>query len=521
MDVTLLNFADPSSALAFWREAGRSRQSDDALLAEAAALLGLETASVDASMLADPELLRRVPEHFAKTHLVMPLAVLPDGGVATAAATPFLGTAGLELARHLGAPIAWRLADAVRLEETLEKLYTEGSMARALTDLEKEDFDELESIEDLKDMAQAAPVIKLVNNLFMEAIKLAASDIHISPYEDGLEIRYRVDGILRIAKQVPRKFQAAIISRVKIIANLDIAERRVPQDGRIRLKLEGKDFDIRVAVTPTVFGEGAVMRILDKSSIQVDLDDVFDPTTLDQWKKLIARPNGILLVTGPTGSGKTTTLYASLNRVKSPEIKLITVEDPVEYQLRGIDQIQVNTKVGMTFASALRSILRQDPDVLMIGEIRDFETAEIAVQSALTGHLVFSTLHTNDAPTAITRLVEMGMEPYLVASTLIGSMAQRLVRRLCEKCKTEETPGKWRPNGCEACEGSGFAGRLGIFELLIIDDDIRALIMDKRDASVIAQHARQRGMHTLYEDGLNKATHGLTTEEEVLRVAGG
>ena len=257
----------------------------------------------------------------------------------------------------------------------------------------------LDSIEDLRDMAQAAPVIRLVNNSFREAINQGASDIHISPYEEGLEIRFRVDGILRLISTVSKKYQAAIISRIKIMSNLDIAERRIPQDGRIRLKMDHRDFDIRVAVTPTVFGEGVVMRILDKSSIQVDIADVgFEPAMLETWLELIHRPNGVILVTGPTGSGKTTTLYASLNHIKSPEIKLITTEDPVEYQLHGVDQIQVNSKVGLTFASALRSILRQDPDVIMVGEIRDYETAEIATQSALTGHLVLSTLHTNDAP---------------------------------------------------------------------------------------------------------------------------
>ncbi|MHC1711283.1 MAG: GspE/PulE family protein [Solidesulfovibrio sp.] len=516
----LLAFSSPQSALAYWRQSHKTGESEDVLLRQAAAMLDVESVVVDAATLTDVDLLGRIPAHFAKSHLLLPLCVLPDGRVQVAAATVFLGTVATELARHLGAPLELRLGNAQKIEEALEAAYGDGGMARAVKDLENEDFEELESVEDLKDMAQAAPVIKLVNNLFMEAIHQKASDIHLSPYEDGLEIRYRVDGILRVVKEVPRKFQAAIISRVKIIANLDIAERRTPQDGRIRLKVDGRDYDIRVAVTPTVFGEGAVMRILDKTSIQVKLaDSGFEPEMLTRWLELIKRPNGVLLVTGPTGSGKTTTLYASLNHIKSPEIKLITVEDPVEYQLRGVDQIQVNAKVGMTFASALRSILRQDPDVLMIGEIRDFETAEIAVQSALTGHLVFSTLHTSDATTAVTRLIEMGVEPYLVASTLAGSLAQRLVRKLCADCKRQEPDGTWTAPGCDACGGSGFRGRLGIFELLSMTDPMRKLIMDKTDASVLTELARSQGMRSLYEDGMAKAAQGLTTVDEVARVA--
>jgi general secretion pathway protein E len=284
--------------------------------------------------------------------------------------------------------------------------------------------------------------------------------------------------------------------------------------------MDHKDFDIRVAVTPTVFGEGVVMRILDKSSIQVDISDVgFEPEMLKTWLELIHRPHGIVLVTGPTGSGKTTTLYASLNHIKSPELKLITTEDPVEYQLHGVDQIQVNAKVGLTFAAALRSILRQDPDVIMVGEIRDYETAEIAIQSALTGHLVLSTLHTNDAATAVTRLVEMGVAPYLVAPTLGGALAQRLVRKLCPQCKAQDADGKWRAVGCEACEDSGYKGRLGIFEMLVNTPGVQALISNQASAADIAAQGRKEGMLTLLEDGLAKAARGLTTEEEVRRVA--
>ena len=332
-------------------------------------------------------------------------------------------------------------------------------------------------------------------------------------------MRYRIDGILQVATTVPRKFQAAIISRIKIMSDLDIAERRIPQDGRIKLKADNREYDIRVATTPTVFGEGAVMRILDKSSIQVAIEDVgFDPQTLDKWLGLLARSNQVILVTGPTGSGKTTTLYASLNHVKSAELKLISIEDPVEYQLEGIDQIQVNAKVNMTFAAALRSILRQDPDVIMVGEIRDGETAEIAVQSALTGHLVLSTLHTNDAPSAVTRLIEMGVEPYLIASSVAGILAQRLVRKLCT-CTRQDADGAWQPVGCELCRGTGYRGRMALIELLVISDGIRELIQTKADAAKIKEQALKDGMFTVRSDGMRKVEAGHTTIAEVNRVA--
>jgi general secretion pathway protein E len=328
-----------------------------------------------------------------------------------------------------------------------------------------------------------------------------------------------MDGILQVVNSVPRQYHPAVISRIKILADLDIAERRLPQDGRISLRLEGKSYDLRVATVPTVHGESVVMRILDKSSIRVSLDDLqMGPTIGPQWQELIRRANGIVLVTGPTGSGKTTTLYATINAISTPEVNVITVEDPVEYELEGIKQIQVNSKIDLTFAVVLRSILRLDPDILLVGEIRDGETAEIAAQSALTGHLVFSTLHTNDSATAVTRLVDMGVDPYLVASTVIGVFAQRLVRRLCPDCRSQDEENNWHAPGCRHCDYSGFRGRLGIYELLLIDDDLRKLVMDGRSASEIMQHAREKGMLSLLDDGMAKVEQGLTTRDEVLRV---
>ena len=328
-----------------------------------------------------------------------------------------------------------------------------------------------------------------------------------------------MDGILQVVNSVPRQYHPAVISRIKILADLDIAERRLPQDGRISLRLEGKSYDLRVATVPTIHGESVVMRILDKSSIRVSLDDLqMGPTIGTQWQELIRRANGIILVTGPTGSGKTTTLYATINEISTPDVNVITVEDPVEYQLDGIKQIQVNSKIDLTFAAVLRSILRLDPDIILVGEIRDAETAETAAQSALTGHLVFSTLHTNDTATAITRLVDMGVDPYLVASTVIGIFAQRLVRRMCTDCRTQNEDGSWHAPGCRHCDYNGFRGRVGIYELMLVTDDIRKLVMEGLSSAEILQHNRDQGMATLLEDGLAKVDQGLTTRDEVYRV---
>lgn len=404
----------------------------------------------------------------------------------------------------------------------------EGEM-QLLTSTDDEDIDQL------RDMASEAPIIKLVNLVITKGIEDGASDIHIEPFEDKVLVRLRIDGVLHDIESPPKRLQAAITSRVKIMANLNIAERRLPQDGRVRLRVAGRKIDLRVSTVPTLYGESVVMRILDRGSILLTLGDLgFPEDKLQQFEGLIKKPHGIILVTGPTGSGKTTTLYAALEKINSPDKKIITVEDPVEYQLSGVNQIQVAPKIGLTFANGLRSIVRQDPDIMMIGEIRDLETAEIAIQSALTGHLVFSTLHTNDASGAITRLLDMGVEGYLVASCLEGVLAQRLVRTICKKCKHPVIPDKkalahmnisekehvfaYHGRGCDECKNTGYKGRAGIYELLLINEDIRRLIIEKTSAMVIRQKAIQRGLKTLRDDGWDKVKKGVTSIEEVLRV---
>jgi general secretion pathway protein E len=395
--------------------------------------------------------------------------------------------------------------------------------------------EEGEDVGHLKDLASEAPIIKLVNILIARALESRASDIHIEPFDDELIVRYRIDGVLHNVETAPKKLQAAIVSRIKIMAKLNIAERRLPQDGRIRIKVGNREVDLRVSTIPVIYGESIVMRILDKEDIVIDLDGLgFSRDTLFQFHKLIKKPNGIILVTGPTGSGKTTTLYGALDKINSPDRKIITVEDPVEYQLKGINQIQVKPAIGLNFADALRHIVRQDPDVIMIGEIRDLETAEIAVQSALTGHLVFSTLHTNDAPSAITRLMDIGMESFLLSSTIRGILAQRLVRVICPHCREKDSSAVsreeiapfgigpevdlYRGKGCEKCAHTGYYGRTGVFELLVVDDDIRRLILRNADANELRQWAVKQGMKTLLQDGAAKIAMGSTTLSEVFRV---
>ncbi len=388
-----------------------------------------------------------------------------------------------------------------------------------------------EDVGHLKDLASEAPIIKLVNMVILRAVENRASDIHIEPFEDELKVRYRIDGILHDIESIPKKLQAAIISRIKLTAKLNIAERRLPQDGRIRLKVAEKEIDLRISTIPVLYGESVVMRILDKESVVVDLERLgFFPETLKAFEELIKKPNGIILVTGPTGSGKTTTLYGALDKINSPDKKIITVEDPVEYQLKGINQIQVKPQIGLNFSNTLRHIVRQDPDVIMIGETRDLETAQIAIQAALTGHLVFSTLHTNDAPSAITRLHDMGVERFLLSSTIRGILAQRLVRAICPSCRELDTaspmverdtlhiPGAYRGKGCEQCSFTGYRGRVGIFELIVADDDLRNLIMQDVDSNKIRELARLHGMKTLLEDGTEKIRAGITTLSELLRV---
>jgi general secretion pathway protein E/type IV pilus assembly protein PilB len=388
--------------------------------------------------------------------------------------------------------------------------------------------------EDLLEMAREASVIKLVNEIILEAVNERASDIHIEPYEHHMSIRYRIDGVLQEASVPPQmhRFQAAIISRVKILANMNIAERRLPQDGRIQFQVGGRQIDVRVSVIPMLFGEGVVMRLLDKANVLLTLKDLgMDERTLALFNGLIERPHGIILVTGPTGAGKTTTLYAALNAIVGPGLKVLTVEDPVEYHLTGVNQIPVDAKVGMTFDRGLRSILRHDPDVVMIGEIRDLETARAATQAALTGHLVLSTLHTNDAASAPMRLIDMGVEPYLVSSTLIGSMAQRLVRRICPKCRTPYEPDRsklprdlqlgpeeslYRGQGCPNCRNIGFRGRTGLYELMVMTDEVSEKVMQRAPSPDIVAAARASGLRLLREDGWQKVREGFTTPEEVL-----
>jgi general secretion pathway protein E/type IV pilus assembly protein PilB len=389
---------------------------------------------------------------------------------------------------------------------------------------------------ELAKMAQEASVVKLVNEILIEAVNERASDIHIEPQEHQLRIRYRIDGLLQTQKLPPEisRFQAAIISRLKIMARLNIAEKRLPQDGRIKMRVQGREIDVRVSIIPMSHGEGIVLRILDKGRMVFNLANLgMLPSTHKLFKKMIDQPHGIVLVTGPTGSGKSTTLYSALNEIKDETLKIITVEDPVEYQMEGISQIQVHPKIGLTFAAGLRSILRHDPDVVLIGEIRDLETAENAIQASLTGHLVFSTLHTNDAPSAFTRLIDMGVEPFLVGTTIEGVMAQRLVRTICPECKVQYEPDEealpkdfpkpaprfelWKGAGCRACRNTGYRGRLGIFELMVTGDTIRELCVQRVNASVIRNQALKEGMITLRQDGWRKVLQGVSTLEEVAR----
>ncbi len=427
------------------------------------------------------------------------------------------------------------------LDAALERLYGAGraSGSPELTDIEQR-VDEIAfdaDVQQLKDLASEAPVIRLVSLLITNALEARASDIHIEPFENRLIVRYRIDGVLHEIESPPKRLSAAVISRVKILANLDIAERRLPQDGRIRLRIQGKEIDLRVSTVPTMHGESVVMRILDKGGVALDFHKLgFMEDTLDVFLKALLQPNGILLVTGPTGSGKTTTLYTALDRLNTADVKILTVEDPVEYQMPGINQIQVKPQIDLTFANALRSIVRQDPDVIMIGEIRDLETAQIAVQSALTGHLVLSTVHTNDAPSTVNRLLDMGVEDYLLTSTIVGIQAQRLVRTLCPACKEPyralpdvvaqmglarfakgEDVTLWHARGCAQCANTGYTGRISIIEVMPMTDALRTLMMRHANATEIKAQAMKDGMLTMYEDGLRKAVAGTTTIEEVLR----
>ncbi len=484
-----------------------------------------------------------LPINFAKRCQLLPIRRDDDAIVVATSDPTALGPLG-DLRVLLHQPIRVVVAPGDAIVDRINRVYdlASGNASDLMDGLEEERLDmlatELEGPVDLLDADDEAPIIRLVNSLLFQAVKDRASDIHIEPYERDLTVRFRIDGVLYDIISPPKRFQPVIISRIKIMAGLNIAEKRLPQDGRIRVKLAGKDVDIRVSTVPTAHGERVVMRLLDRSSTILRLDELgLGGNKLDSVDQLIRQSHGIILVTGPTGSGKTTTLYAALSRINSTDKNIITIEDPIEYQLHGVGQIQVNPKIDLSFASGLRSVLRQDPDVIMVGEIRDSETAAISIQAALTGHLVFSTLHTNDSCAAITRLLDMGIEPFLVSSSLIAVMAQRLIRRVCPSCREEyrppmeelrqlgvtldmleDNPVYKAGEGCEDCKQTGYRGRSGIHELLVIDDEVRNLIMRAADSAEIRRAAAAKGMTTLREDGADKIMRGLTTIDEVLRV---
>ncbi len=487
-----------------------------------------------------PILEERVSARFLRESRALPLAE-DESELALAMADPTDEYTVNAFEMVTGRKVRPQVAIPTELDAALERLYGAGKTAlgQILGDVEQRDdlaFDA--DIQQLKDLASEAPVIRMVSLIITNALDTRASDIHIEPFENRLIVRYRIDGVLHEVESPPRRLSAAVISRIKIMANLDIAERRLPQDGRIRLRVQGKEIDLRVSTVPTMHGESVVMRILDKGGVALDFKRLgFEEDTLKKFLDVLLEPHGILLVTGPTGSGKTTTLYTALDRLNQPDVKILTVEDPVEYQMAGINQIQVKPQIDLTFANALRSIVRQDPDVIMIGEIRDLETAQIAVQSALTGHLVLSTVHTNDAASTVNRLLDMGVEDYLLTSTVIGILAQRLVRTLCPACKTSYTalpevvaelglhkfapPGDvtlYHAKGCKECAQTGFIGRISIMEMLPMSDSLRTHIMRHANSAELRAEAIKEGMVTMYEDGMRKALNGVTTFEEVLRV---
>jgi general secretion pathway protein E len=476
-----------------------------------------------------------ISPRFLREYRVLPIAE-SDQGLVLAMADPTDQYAIDAMRLITGRDIAARVAIPAELEAAIERLHGRGQEA-ADAELDAED-DSIEfDVERLKDLASEAPVIRLVNNLITKAVEQRASDIHIEPFESAIRVRFRIDGALRDMEPPANRLRAAIVSRIKIMARLNIAERRLPQDGRIKLTIRGIPIDLRVGIVPTMHGESVVLRILNRDSIRLDFAALgIAGPNLDTYLKVLERPHGILLVTGPTGSGKTTTLYASLVRLNTADKKILTVEDPIEYQLDGINQVQVKQNIGLGFAHVLRSMLRHDPDIIMVGEIRDGETAEIAVQAALTGHLVLSTLHTNNAASSITRLLDMGVEDYLLTSTVNGVVGQRLVRTLCPHCRRPEpalpeivqqlglrryADGDIRlhhPVGCEECRGTGFFGRSSIFETMVLSDEIRRLILRRAEANELQRAAVAEGMRTMYDDGMLKALAGETTVEEVLRV---
>ncbi|MBE3604609.1 type II secretion system ATPase GspE [bacterium] len=493
----------------------------------------------------DNNLVARVPINYARKNRLLPLGS-DDRAVTVAIVDPANYEPLDDLHVLFGKAIQPVVVPAEVVTEAINRAYDQAATTTArdlMIDLDEEGLNSVASElasepRDLLDADDAAPIIKLVNGLLSQAVKDRASDIHVEVFESDLVVRFRVDGMLYDVLSPPKRFHAAIASRIKVMSGLNIAEKRLPQDGRIRLRIAGRDIDIRVSTIPTAFGERIVMRLLDRAQalVDIDLDRLgFSGDNLKKIDRLIRQSHGIILATGPTGSGKSTTLYACLSRINSPEKNIITIEDPIEYQLRGVGQMQVNPKIELTFASGLRSILRQDPDVIMVGEIRDGETAEIAIQAALTGHLVFSTLHTNDSFGALTRLIDMGIEPFLVSSSVLAVLAQRLLRVLCQNCRQPYTPSDhelvrigmggirlshpiYKPVGCRACRNTGYRGRTAITELMVMDDEIRALVMQKADGAMIRRACTAKGMKLLRQDGAERVLAGQTSIEELLRV---
>ena len=504
---------------------------EDEVLGTVADQFGLKYCHVNADAI-NPEVVKTIPADIAKKYGVVP--VVADEDSITVALSDPMGYDAIDSLRYVlhGLDVQAVIAPRTEVRAAMAKIYAEEENA----DVQTRGEDDGSADDDIND---DSAVVKLANLIITTAIKMKASDIHIEPMEKEFRVRYRIDGALRKMDSPPKRLQGAILSRIKIMSKMKISEKRIPQDGRIQITVGGKDLDLRVSSVPTNHGESIVMRILDKSNLSLGLPQLgFLTDDQATFERLIKLPDGVVLVTGPTGSGKTTTLYACLGQINTPDKKLITVEDPVEYQMSGINQVQVNKDVGLDFSAALRSILRQAPNIVMIGEIRDAETADIAMEAALTGHLVFSTLHTNDAPSAVTRLLDIGIKPFLVASALRAAMAQRLVRAICEKCKESYTPTErelkmlgtlsktvpermYHGAGCDKCGRSGYKGRKGIFEIFKVDDTIQRLIFDHAPATLLRQRAREMGMRTLREDGMLKVASGMTSLQEVLRVTMG
>ena len=518
--------------------------SDDALLRAQGRQLGISYWRELPEGEFDVSLMQRVPLAFARQHQLVPVRM--QEGVALVAISRALDLQPLDdVSLLLEAPVEPVLSREREIMDALNRFYDTGSQTadKVIQNLDDETLGrlahDLEAPQDIVDQEAEAPIIQLVNLILSQAVRDRASDIHVEPFERTLTVRYRIDGVLHEVLSPPKVLQPRIISRLKVMADLNIAETRLPQDGRIAVRVRNREIDIRVSVVPTAFGERLVLRLLDKSGALYQLEEIgLSPDLLSTYSRLIHRSNGIILVTGPTGSGKSTTLYATLQRINSSQLNIITIEDPIEYQIQGVGQIHVNPRIDLTFANGLRSILRQDPDVIMVGEIRDRETAEIAIQASLTGHLVLSTLHTNDAASAVTRLLDMGIEPFLISSSVLAMVAQRLVRVLCPECRVPGRPedetlrelglerggeevrrGEWFLSaGCEGCRGTGYRGRTGVYELMPIDDPVRRLIMERANASMLRGAAAQRGMRSLAQDGARKVLEGRTTAEEVLRV---